>query len=679
MNRFTKTFAQDINIIAKQIDYLSANVVNVFNMFNSEVEQENNFVNRIKNKVKVLQMYSSAPANDIFYFGGSFDSNDYVNFAKIENKDYLPLIENGAMTLPVISVKVWNPRRVVIDEANSNGVEGNNHAVYSTAVEEGESFRYFFRDVQDVRNKNNIIDNNPLKYYEYEQINVLSKTSGSQDFEFKYLLSSSNSAEQTTIDWSTFTAEPLKLTLEFDSNSSAKANYVNITPYFGSANYISRDIIVKKIEVTDAKDEVEDILQGNQIYISSSFIPSSIESSKNFYYREANIKFSERSVKKFKIFLEQIDSTPVTIQHLYFVPEVSLSDTQNPYRGQTRFNPYAPSVAANSNSDIPWSQEIGFNLSSIIPLSNNPNSFKAEAGQSVNTITVPISLQRQVPNASGKTVKFSVPNDSDFYITSNFFTKYNTIDNQGIISGYSGISNSNSDLYVTKILPNTGNINSGFIAELSDSIAILQGIVDWFGNSVQATPEEKLAKFNLPVGSTVSVVDAKSVDTSPDKFNKNIVLNRRYEQKDALRRSISIRDISFGLEEYGDYAQMVSRKFDLSSEIEYITMSSEFKYSGELSSSNQDLIRYYISVDEGSSWKRISPIENAFNGIPEVLAFNQNIDQTFRLPGIEYFNQPAIPSSIKGFLIKIEIFKSTGENITPMIYSYKVGAKVRQL
>jgi len=644
-------------------------------MFTSEVEQENNFINRIKNKVKVLQMYSSAPANDIFYFGGSFDSNDYINFSKIENKDYLPLVENGAMMLPIVETKSWIPRNVTIDSVNSNGIEGNNHAVYATASEVGETYRYFFRDVQDSQRRSNIIDNNPLKYYEYEQVSIPVKSPDAVDFEFKYILNNPTNSSQQLLDWSTFTQEPLKLTLEFDSPSSSMANFVKITPYFGNANYISKDIVVKRIEVTNNRNEVEEILGGNEVYISSSFIPSSIEASRNFYYREANIKFSQREVKKFKIFLEQSDSTPIKLQHLYFSPEIKNNDVDNPYSGQSRFNPYSPGVPSQY-PDIPWSSAVGVNLSSIIPNINNPNSFKREAGDSSNVNSVDVSLSRQIPKAIGKTVVFNIPNEEKKYITSNFFRNWN---DDGTLKGYQSISSSNLNQYITEIFPNTTNLNSGFIATELASEVILNEIVSWFNNSTQDNSVNKFLKFEIPEGTTISVVDIRSSDTNNEVVRKRINLVRRYEQYDGFRKSIAIRDISFGYEEYADYAQMISRKFDLSSEIEYITMSSEVQYSGNFSETNQDLVRYYISVDDGNSWKRISPIEDNFGGIPEVLAFNQNIDQTFRLPGVEYFNQPSIPSSIKGFLIKIEIFKPTGQNISPMVYSYKVGTKVRQL
>lgn len=675
-NRFTKSFAQDINIASKQVDYLSANLISAFNMFTAEVEQENAFINRIKNKTKILQMYSSAPANDLFYFGGSFDSNDYINYSKIENNNLAPLIENGAMTLPVVTTKNWTPRRVTIDELNSNGVEGNNHAVYSKQEGDGQVYRYFFMDVQDSRNKNNIIDNNPLKFYEYEQINIPSKNPQSQDFEFKYLTENPGNSAVQARDWSTFTNDPLKLALEFDSETAQKANFVKISPYFGNANYISKDIIVRKIEVTNKINEVEDILNGQPIYISSSFIPSSIDASRNFYYREANIKFLERDVKKFKIFFEQIDSTPVVVQHLYFAPETASTTPDNPYRNQLRFNPFAPSVTSNRFTDIPWSSNIGFNINTIIPKISNPNQFKKDAGSLANTISVPVRLERQIPRSSGKTIKFSIPNQPDRFISGTFFNNFDATTAPKILPAYSGISNPSQ--WITATRPDTSNINSGFIAETEQGQSILQDILTWFGNSVQASPAEKLTKFNLPTGTTISIIDINSSDTIGETLQRPISLVRRYEQYNAQRRSISLRDVSFGYEEYADTAMMISRQFDLSSEIEYMTMSSEVAFSGNINRDQQDLIRYSISVD-GINWKRISPIENPFYGIPEVLAFNLNIDQTFRLPGVEYFNQPQVPSSIKSFSMKIELFKPSGQNITPMVYSYKVGAKVRQL
>lgn len=618
-------------------------------------------------------MYSSSPANDIFYLGGTFDSNEYIDYPSIQTNIPKPLIENGSLSLPVVSVSNWAPNRVAIDTVNSNGFEGNNHACYAVEEVDGEVFKYFFIDSPDSRNKNNIIDNNPLKFYEYEQVEIINKPVGAQDFEFKYL--TTKSADQTAEqkDWSVFTEEPLKLTLEFSSGYSKKANFVKITPYFGSSNYISRDILVKKIEVTNSLNETEDILNGQSIYISSSFIPSSLEAARNFYYREAHIRFKEREVLKFKIFFEQLDSTPVKIKHLYFQP-IQTSET-NPYSAQTRFNPYQPSTSSYQYQSIPWSNNVEVNLSGLIPEEGNPNKFKIPT---VSTTVVPVKLTRQIPRASGKTISITSSSGQFKYITGQFFNTFNSREE----IKFPGISNPNfnASAFITTDAPRTDKVlDTAVIVNEAISIDELQQIINWFGTTDSLTPEQKLNKFGLDSGSVFQITDINSIDTRTENIQKQVQLIKRYEYLDGNRRSIGLRDVSFGYEQYAEATEIVSRQFDLPYEIEYLTLSSEFKFSGNLTSTEQDLIQYYISVDRGNNWIQISPIENPFVAVPEVIALNQNIDESFRLPGVGYYGQPSIPESIKGFSVKIKLKKPFGENITPLIYSYKVGAKVRQL
>ncbi len=121
----------------------------------------------------------------------------------------------------------------------------------------------------------------------------------------------------------------------------------------------------------------------------------------------------------------------------------------------------------------------------------------------------------------------------------------------------------------------------------------------------------------------------------------------------------------------------MSRSYDFPYSVKKVSLNVE---SSNLPNTNVDSsIRYYLSVDDGSSWIRISPIENPFSGIPEILSFNENISASTQIPGVSYFNYPQVPKEIRKIRVKIEMTKPSGSNISPIINSYKLCAKVEQL
>jgi len=89
INKFIQSVSDDLNIIAKQLDYQTAMFVSTFNLFNAEVEKEARFINRIKSKTSILNTYTKSPGTDLFYLGDSFDNLDFIDLAASKN---LPLI-----------------------------------------------------------------------------------------------------------------------------------------------------------------------------------------------------------------------------------------------------------------------------------------------------------------------------------------------------------------------------------------------------------------------------------------------------------------------------------------------------------------------------------------------------------------------------------------------------------
>lgn len=676
-NQFTANYSDDINIISKQLDYLSAGVVNSFNLFSSEIEQENKFMNRIKSKVKVLQMYSSGPSNDLYYFGNSFDSSDYIDFSKLKDSTVMPLIDNGQMTLSIGEVKNWVTKYVYIEPV-SNGYPGNNHEAIRLRDTDLD-YQYVFKDTPTARNKENVRDNNPTTFFEYEQINIKNKPAIARDFEFKYINSSTGASNTSYDNWSIFKGSSLTLSLTMEAEYAQPANFINILPYFGSGSSITKDVKITKIEITDEKNVVENIIS-EPIWISSSFIPSSLDQAKYFFYREAKIRFEERSLKKVQITFEQSQASDVKIKHLYYRPD-STTRAGNPYYGQLRFDPENPSIVQDLLfPEIPWSSKT-YDIRSLVPNINTPNILKSEVN---NTNSIDVRLERSIPNRQGYCLQAEGTDGRIYRITRKFFSAFTQI-SSGSYGIPNFVTNPNSITtadYLTTILPTSSSIDTQAaylsIDTSTQSSSFLDLIINWFNGSFQGSSQSKYAKFGLVPGTARKVI-TNSSDTKNETRNYKINLVRQYEMLDAERRSIGLRDISIGLEQYSETAQVVSKRYDVPSEIEYITLSAESAFSGTVVADINDYIEYSLSFDDGANWVKISSIESPFKNTPEVLAINQNIEERFRLPGVSYLFPPKIPASVKNFLLKIDMKKPLSKNITPILYSYKVGVKVKQI
>ena len=236
-NKFISDIADDLNITAKQLDYQSAQLVSMYNLFNSEIQKENQFANRVKSKVRILQAYSEAPSEDLYYFGDSFENMDFIDLIKTP-RNLLALVKNGSASLPVSSANTWLVKSISIDENASNGFIGNNHTVYAKNNIDS-NYRYMFQDNNSVGLLQNVTDSNPLTYFEYEgiYINPVEKNkNGAKDFEFTYeqAFNIDNKKGINYKNWSEKKLDtPLVLSLKIKANSFKKTNSISIIPYFG--------------------------------------------------------------------------------------------------------------------------------------------------------------------------------------------------------------------------------------------------------------------------------------------------------------------------------------------------------------------------------------------------------------------------------------------------------------
>lgn len=652
-NNFISAVAKDLNIIAKQLDYQSAQIVSTYNLFNTELDKENAFVKRINSKISILQMYSNSPGNDLYYLGDSFDNFDFIDITKV-NKNTVPDISGGSLKLGVRNVLKWNPSTVEIDQSYSNGFIGNNHLVYD-ADNIDENTRYFFEDNDKIGFILNVIDNSPLTYFDYESINIPTAqkdANGAKEYEFLYskqITNNEGKQETVNISWADHPINtPLRLGIIISSPNPQKLNSIKITPNLGNEIYLNQDVKVVKVSAIESSTGNEIILNNSGFYIGSTIVPQTIESRRNYFYQSATINFPEVTTSKIIIYFEQSNYNNITAKHLYWRPT-----SQNPiFTNMNRLNLDALYGLGYDFIDTKA-------VNSLIPSVQQPNRFKIFR----NNLSISVGANKTVAEKQ-YLIKFErETNGSDvtYYFSEQYPSAIDSLDQQ----------------YAATATPFT---QDAIIASSSEDAAKLKEFIEiQTGQKPSNQNVQRIYQWDPNKFKNLTVQEIDSYSTIfPEPIS--IQLQRRYETYAAKRWSISIKSIDCYYNVYNNTASIVSKPFEFPYNIKNLSLSSEV--SSVSNSISSDSIKYYISVDDANSWIQISPVENQFMNIPEILSFNENVYGNTQLPGVSYFNYPKIPKEIKKIRVKIDISRSsTGlkSNNTPVLYSYKLCAKVEQI
>lgn len=659
INLFFDGCSTDLNAIASQVDLLNAKSINIFNLFSTEIENEKRFSERIASKSKILQMYSRSPSDDIYYVGDSFDNDDLIDYSKIQ-AGLNPLIKNGIMSLPVSTAQKWNAN--VVKVLNSGGFIGNSHQVIKAIdSEEDSEYKYIFENSSTLNNLTSLKDSNPLTYFEYEALNVDKSRPTPQpsisvrDNEFKYIKSefnSYNTSESDLVDWSTHSAtDPLVLDLELASSNSSVANSIDITPYFGSMKYVE----VTSIMVY-GKDGVAQEALDAPIYIGSSLVPLNLQMAKSYFYNKATVRFAERRVFKIQIAFKQPEYSNIDIQHIYWKPNSSNRD--NPFVNLDRFNPDA------LNKDI--YEKVEYNKYDLLPTISNPTEY-SKLGKAFKNINVSIKKK---------------PVARKFYVIELSVTDPSSVQKKAYFEGWFSENSSDRDA--------NGNFIVIRVPRFLDSIDVTE---DEIRNKNYDTIDAAQKDFDdlldiylldqatptlLDDGSTVNMIAVTEQSfTAQEKIkNYRIAVETAKERYPAKRWCIGLRDVEVYKETFNSQLEIVSLPFTFDFPVESVMLDIDSNIDEEMLKNVS--ILGYISVDNGSNWIQISPIQLDFSGVPEVLFFNQSVLNEYRLSGGSYLSYPTVPKEVKNILVKIKIVKKNRINFTPSIYSYQLIAKVKR-
>lgn len=462
------------------------------------------------------------------------------------------------MTIQLSTSTKWTPSRITINP--SNGVAGNNHLALKKIDQFGrQNYVYDFKNKASSYNPLNIIDGNPLSYFEYEALLVNKEIYKDNllfsENEFSYIVDNGtikDASNRSLFNWSDHpVTEPLVLDFTIHSNTSQIANSVTINPYFGS----SKSVKITHIYVTSLDGTTEDIVS-SPIYVGVSSQKLFEDSFSDYYFDSVTVKFVERKVLNIRVIMEQPDYSEQDILHSYWVTDYTNSVSDNsPFFGSSRFNPDSLS------KDV--YQEVIYDKDAIIPPVSNPNLFSRE---DVLAKRVSVVLKKKTTASSPETTE----------------------------------------------------------------------------------------TFNVPIRLEKEVLPAK-------------------------RMAIGLRDVAVEYLSFEDSAEMVSLPYLFDRPVASLMLGIESDLG--VTSQSAQLISSYISVDEGKNWLPITPSQFGYNSSsstanPEILSFNQNVPQGFKLPGVYYYNYPQVPKEIKNVIVKIVLQKDKVNNMAPIVYSYMLAAKV---
>ena len=520
---------------------------------------------------------------------------------------------------------------------------GNSHAAY-VKDDIDSNYKYSYQDNPSAGLLQNIVDSNPLTYFEYESIFVNKAdiaARGAKDYEFLYSYEEKTQNSTTTKYKSWISNDPqqnLKLVLSFKSDRAQKTNNISIIPFWGTDQNPNAELKIARVVAIDSSAKEIDLIN-EPIYVGSSVVPSTIESSKNYFYDKVRLVFPEVTTAEIQVHMEQADSNNIKIKHMYWKPLPS-SGRFSALNTQTRFDPSALSSLGFS--------EIQYNTFDLVPPVTRPNIYKEQSDLSVKQINVTYKDQEKADTYTITFQRQSGASLTKYYYT-NSFTGFETPEKQQEKAA-------------------STDSNLAWKAESKDAADRVKAYID----SKISSGEWSSSNFQ-----NISIETIKAA-FNPKTYTASISLKKDYEVYSAKRSAIGIRSIDIGYHIYAPKSEFVSNTYEFPYNVKNLTVSLDSKVDYKSTNPNEQLIKVYVSLDEAKNWIRISPIENPFIGIPEVLSFNEFIQSGEKVGGVGYYNSPAIPVETKRIKVKIEIFKPRYANVTPVIYSYKLMGRVEQ-
>lgn len=338
MNMFIRSVQNDVNILQEQVTLSRASTVFIHNYIATEIKRAQNENAQASNKLKTLQLYSTAHDESISIFGDYFKNKDFMDLKLISNENQASLIAPGTLTLgrdPETNNLSEDAEVTIL--ASSNGFLGNNQEVQDPAeapVNEATGDKdYVFKATIDRHAEiESILDGEPDTWIEYEVYKVADEDRDlAKGFNFVYrndadpdlyeieddaILNEDNSL----LDWAGGPrgndSSALRFDLEFDLQETKTINTITYTPYGLEEN---RNHPVKVVIVQTSADGTDWLpVEPQNVWIGTDANLQAARAADNVVNGSAIWAFDQRIVRYVRIKIEQPRSIQSNIGHLFY-------------------------------------------------------------------------------------------------------------------------------------------------------------------------------------------------------------------------------------------------------------------------------------------------------------------------------------------------------------------------
>lgn len=329
MNRFNENVMHDVNIMQRQSDFLRASALFSFNTMATEIGLAKNENEKLRNKLKTLQLYSGNSDPSVVTFSEGFSSDDYFDLEKVTGSR-TAILENAYLTLGRQGALVTLSKNASVSILDtSNGFTGNNLEVTKDEVKDSEEPSFVFvGDKLEIDKLNYINDEIPYSWFEYSAYKVRPiDRQGAGNFNFEY----DAVAGSKKVNWAkgpTDGSDSLKLGLQIAMPQEKIINTITYVPH-GMQDNVNHPVLVRKVQTSTDGTNWQPVVP-SEIWVGTNQNVQSQRSAANFSIGSTAWSFPERSARYVQIFVEQPYATKIKLGHTYYVDAKTNNRVQGP-------------------------------------------------------------------------------------------------------------------------------------------------------------------------------------------------------------------------------------------------------------------------------------------------------------------------------------------------------------